>query len=359
MNEVQNILGTVFKINSSTGTGSGFYLKKYGLFVTNHHVVYGAKKVAVESQKNEKYIANVVLVNPLNDIAFLRTETSFDLPDLQFKRHETVKNMDKVSVLGFPLGLPFTVTEGIVSSSKQILDGRVLIQTDAAVNPGNSGGPMVNSLGEVIGVTSSKISEAENMGFAIPIDFVIEDLDNFKNEKTAETDVKCPSCNQSISEKSEFCPNCGAKLDLENLFKEETKSELAQFVEVIFDELGIDPVIARVGPDYWEFHQGSALVRYFVYKNDYLFATSPMVKLPKTNLEAVYRYLLSNPGYPYSFSVNEGKIFISYRVHLTDIKGPNNKDIQKNLVLLAKKADELDNYLVEKFGCEFTENSKI
>ena len=84
-----------------------------------------------------------------------------------------------------------------------------------------------------------------------------------------------------------------------------------------------------------------------------------MVRLPKTNLEAVYKYLLSNPGYPYSFGIDEGKIYISYRVHLADTKGPHKEEIQKNLVLLAKKADELDNYLIDNFGCEYTEDSKV
>ena len=133
---------------------------------------------------------------------------------------------------------------------------------------------------------------------------------------------------------------------------------MAVFVEEVFNELKIDPVIARRGVVFWEFHRGSALVRYFVYRNSFLFATSPLAKLPKTNLQEVYKYILSNPVSPFYLGISQGLIYISYRAHLSDLKSSKRSLIQKNLAALAIKADELDNFLIETYGCEWHEESK-
>ncbi|MBP6740918.1 MAG: hypothetical protein KA146_13050, partial [Leptospiraceae bacterium] len=112
------------------------------------------------------------------------------------------------------------------------------------------------------------------------------------------------------------------------------------------------------GVDFWEFHRGSALVRYFVYRNSFLFATSPLAKLPKTNLQEVYKYILSNPVSPFYLGISQGLIYISYRAHLADLKSSKRSLIQKNLAALAIKADELDNFLIDTYGCEWHEESK-
>jgi hypothetical protein len=358
MSELEKIYPSIIKINTASGSGTGFYVKEYDLIITNYHVVSGYKKVGLEFSDKKTMVGNVMTINPLIDIALVKAEKNLadHLPEVSFYRAE-VRNRDKVSVLGFPFGMPFTVTDGIISSTKQILNGQAYIQTDAAVNPGNSGGPVVTFSGEVIGVTTSKFTEADNMGFALPINQVISELEAFKINPNVAFAVKCPSCNHSLVEKVDNCPNCGASLN-KQLFDEQPKTEMAVFVETVFKELGIDPVEAAKGLDFWEFHQGSALVRFFVYRNNFLFATSPLVKLPKTNLDAVYKYVLSNPASPFVLGISQGNIYISYRVHLSDLYTSKKSSIQSNLVGLAKKADELDNFLVETYGCEWHEESR-
>ncbi|HNI27593.1 MAG TPA: trypsin-like peptidase domain-containing protein [Leptospiraceae bacterium] len=358
MSDLEKIFPAVVKINTSEGSGSGLYYKANDVIITNFHVVSGFKKVGVETQSKETIAADVLVVNPLNDLAILKPHKVLDMPDIGFLRHQNLKAMDKVSVLGFPYGMPFTVTEGIVSNVKQVLSGQSYIQTDAAVNPGNSGGPVANHRGEIIGITTSKFTNADNMGFALPADVVLEELDALRLNPNLAFAVKCTSCNPPLYEEVEHCPNCGAKLDIKTLFKEAPKTEIAAFVEDVFKELKLDPVVARKGFEFWEFHQGSALVRYFIYRNNYLFAVSPLVKLPKTNLEGIYTHILSSPAKPFYLAIRDSIVYISYRAHLSDMKGPNKKEIQDNLVKLAVKADELDNYFVEKFGCEWAEESK-
>ncbi|MBK6605968.1 MAG: trypsin-like peptidase domain-containing protein [Leptospiraceae bacterium] len=358
MSEIEKIEPVIFKINTASGSGTGFYIQDQNLVVTNYHVVSGYKKVAIEMQDKNTLSADVMVINPLIDIALLKPEkTLTGLPNVTFKKHDSLKNRDKVSVLGFPFGMPFTVTEGIISATKQLLNGQAYIQTDAAVNPGNSGGPVVNMNGDIIGVTTSKFTQADNMGFALPIDHVMEELEAYKLNPNIAYAVKCPSCNFSLHEPMDNCANCGAALKKE-LFDEQPKTEMAVFVEEVFNELKIDPVIARRGVDFWEFHRGSALVRYFVYRNSFLFATSPLAKLPKTNLQEVYKYILSNPVSPFYLGISQGLIYISYRAHLADLKSSKRSLIQKNLAALAIKADELDNFLIDTYGCEWHEESK-
>lgn len=360
MSDIQSIIPCVVKIGTSSGSGSGFYLKQQNIVVTNNHVVSGHKVVSIETQDQERMTAKVVFLNPIVDLAFLLpSKTLENVPQLYFQPSSTLQKMERVAVLGFPYGMPFTITDGIVSSAKQLMNGRHYIQTDAAVNPGNSGGPLVNQRGEVVGVTTSKFTDADNVGFAIPVDDLILDLEAFAENVNMQFSVKCPSCSHLLFEKKEFCDNCGEKIDQDTLFDEPQLSPLAVFVEEALRGLNIDPVIARNGYDYWEFHQGSSLVRIFVYNKNYLYTTSPLVKLPKTNLEPVYRYILSNPISPFSFGIYQGMIFLSYRVHMSDLESSFKRQIQDKIVHFAEKADKQDNYLIENFGCERSQYSRF
>ncbi len=358
---IQEIIPCVVKIGTASGSGTGFYLQNHGIIVTNNHVVSNHKMVSIETQDKEKMTAKVVFLNPIVDLAFLLPSKPLEnIPKMFFQPAGTLQSMERVAVLGFPYGLPFTVTDGIVSSTKQLMDGRHYIQTDAAVNPGNSGGPLVNLRGEVVGVTTSKFTNADNVGFAIPVEDLVLDLESFAENVDMQFSVKCPSCGSLLFEKTEYCHNCGAEIDQDTLFDEPKLNPLAVFVETALkNELGIDPVIARNGHDYWEFHQGSSMVRIFVYNKNYLYTTSPLVKLPKKNLEQVYRYILSNPTPPFSFGIWKGMIYLSYRVHLNDLKSSFKAEIQNKMAHFAEKADELDNYLIENYGCEKSEYSKF
>ena len=163
-----DLFPAIFKVTQARGSGSCFYLKKYNLFVTNHHVVEGFRQVAIEDHSRRRYLAHVLLTNPSQDIALLKAENNFpSLPDIRLTTQEA-RTGEKIYVAGFPFGIPFTVTEGTVSAPLQFIDGQYRIQTDAAVNPGNSGGAMFNSKGEIVAITSSKFTNADNMGFGIP-----------------------------------------------------------------------------------------------------------------------------------------------------------------------------------------------
>ncbi len=348
----------VYKINTASGSGSGFYLKNQNVFVTNYHVIEGNKNVAIENQYQDRYLAKVIYVNIDADIAFLRSQNHIPSSNIPFDSVHDVHSRDKVFVLGFPFGMPFTITEGIVSNEKQLLDGQHFIQTDAAVNPGNSGGPVVNAEGLLVGVTTAKFTEADNVGFAIPAKIVREELDTLKQNTEGKFSIKCNSCKSLIYEKTDYCPSCGANID-ERSFDDREISKLSKFVENAIEDMGIDPVLTRNGMEFWEFHSGSALVRIFVYEKNYLYATSPMNNLPIGKLDTLLKYILSDPAPPYQLAVNNNQIYLSYRVRMSDVFTNKGHDIQNILSMLILKANEMDDYFVHEFGCEKTNYAKV
>lgn len=355
--EQNNIYRLVFKVTHSGGSGSCFYLKNYDLFVTNYHVVEGFHTVALHDNDRNPYLGRVVLVNPALDIALLAVEGDFtSLPELNLAEKEPLAG-NKIYVAGYPYGMPFTITEGSVSSPKQLIDGKYYLQTDAAVNPGNSGGPMLNDNGEVVGVTVSKLTEADNMGFGIRIETLRKLLETVGELDRTVFQVQCGSCDELIAEEEEFCPSCGDKLP-EGVFEERKQSPVGAFVESAIAQMGINPVLARNGYDSWLFHKGSSQIRIFVYNSDYLFSTSPINLLPKREVEPVLDYMLSEDFGPYKLGIDGRQIYIAYRIHLADITEDSQEEVRQHIVNLALRADEMDNMMVERFGCEFSEYSK-
>lgn len=161
------------------GVGSGILFDAKGYIVTNNHVVAGAhdKKVTVSLSNGKSIPGTVIGTDPLSDLAVVKIEPQSDIAVAQFGDSSTLQAGEPAIAIGNPLGLEFkgTVTTGVISALQRTIDDQgqrfPLIQTDAAINPGNSGGALVNADGLVIGINSSKISQAgiEGMGFAIPI----------------------------------------------------------------------------------------------------------------------------------------------------------------------------------------------
>ncbi|MEZ5007686.1 MAG: trypsin-like peptidase domain-containing protein [Chitinophagales bacterium] len=354
---IKNIENSVYRINTSNGSGTGFYSLQDDVIVTNYHVVAGSLEVSIEDQEKNRYLAKVIYVNQGKDIAFLKSD---DLPKptetIVTKHINETASRDKVLVLGYPFGMPFTVTEGIVSNPKQIIDGRNFIQTDAAINPGNSGGPVINEKGELIGIVTSKFSDADNMGFAIPMETLGEELE-IVNELSGEYTIGCHSCNGLIEEKTDYCPNCGKDID-EKIFEANPLSDFTIKVEEAITKLNLNPVLARSGRDRWYFHQGSAEIRMFVYDNNYLFATSPLNDLPRKNLAELYHYILTTDTGQHRLSISDNQIFLSYRIHISDLYSDNKDEILDGIAQLAIKADDFDDMFVNDFGAKMTHYSK-
>ncbi|MDB5909004.1 MAG: peptidase [Massilia sp.] len=156
------------------GAGSGFIVSPDGVILTNAHVVRDASEVTVKLQDRREYRARVLGSDPKTDVAVLKIDAK-NLPVVPIGKSSDLKVGEWVLAIGSPFGLDSTVTAGVVSAKGRSLDDSNVpfIQTDVAVNPGNSGGPLINTRGEVVGINSQIYSQTggyQGLSFAIPID---------------------------------------------------------------------------------------------------------------------------------------------------------------------------------------------
>ncbi len=164
--------------------GSGFLIDSRGLVLTNAHVAFGRQFIIVTLDDGSSVAAELVGADPIFDIAVLRIPSPKDgaLPTVPLGDSDRIRVGQDVVAIGNPLGLDQTVTRGIVSGINRIMPEtplsllEPLIQTDTPINPGNSGGPLLDRCGRVIGINTAIIEDAQNIGFAVPINLVKEIL---------------------------------------------------------------------------------------------------------------------------------------------------------------------------------------
>jgi serine protease Do len=154
------------------GAGTGFIIDAGGHILTNHHVIHGAEQITVRLSSGRSLRAEPVGSDPDTDIALIRVQSPGPLPYAVLGNSDALRVGDWVLAIGNPLAYEHTVTAGVVSFlGRKIFDSSFdrYIQTDAAINFGNSGGPLINTRGEVVGINAAISSRAANIGFAVPI----------------------------------------------------------------------------------------------------------------------------------------------------------------------------------------------
>ncbi len=220
------------KEKTKIGGGSGFIISPDGMILTSQHVVADPKAdYTIVLDPEKKYPAKVLARDSINDIAILKIQAK-NLPCLDLGDSKNIALGQAVITIGNALGeFHDTVSTGVVSGlsrnitalgghTQQAEQLRGLIQTDAAINPGNSGGPLVDMNGKVIGINTAIVAMAQNIGFAIPIDYAKKDLEEVKKYgkiKKPFLGVRYILLSKAISEKNKLPVDYGAFIVRENL----------------------------------------------------------------------------------------------------------------------------------------------
>lgn len=353
MNEFLEVYkDVVVQLATPYSTGTGFYLEEYQLVVTNEHVVRDNRQVVLSGRCLDNLLADVVYLDPMFDLAFLSIPPGYNCPHSVLAREARDKEGDVIVAIGHPYGLKFTATQGIISGSFIGPGDITYIQHDAALNPGNSGGPLINARGEIIGINTFIIRDGHNIGFSLPVQYLHETIAAFRNTESTEA-TRCPSCTNLVTIKSiegKYCNYCGAKVSLPSHIQPYEPAGVAATIEEVLSTLNYRVELCRRGPNNWEIIRGSATINISYHEKTGLITGDASIGfLPKENIRDLYVYLLKAnfdlDGM--AFSIRGNEIILSLLIFDQYL------NIQSALHLfdfLFVKADEVDNILVEKFG---------
>ena len=183
---IENTIGSIVSVLTDFSQGSGFIISNDGYIVTNYHVVDNSNSISITPYKKSARSVELIGYDSNKDVALLKITGTYDY--LDFGNSNDINVGEKVIAMGNPFGLSFSVTEGIVSALNRPGDAgdEAYIQTDVPLNPGNSGGPLINKQGKVIGINNFKIADSENLGFALESNEVVKIINEIAQQELGE-----------------------------------------------------------------------------------------------------------------------------------------------------------------------------
>ncbi len=354
---INNYQKAIIQIATQTGTGTGFYLKEYDIIVTNSHVVGDDAEVTIAGKSFDRALSRVWYTDRKHDLAFLQPPQNVDFPEIRLGSYENLKDGDPVIAIGHPYGLSYSATQGVISKVDRIRDGLRFIQIDAAINPGNSGGPLVNYNADVIGINSFIIRGGDNLGFALPVNYLRQALDMYKPQKGVAA-TRCASCDFLVTaeniDNGKYCPSCGSQVTLPEIPEKEVEPVgTAKLIEDILRDLGKDIKLARDGANNWTIKEGSAKVKIsYNTENFFIAGDAYLCQMPSdmTKIKALYQFLLQENNKPTGLVLScvKNNIVLSRLLYDLDINKDSGLAEFKNLL---SQADYYDDQLKTEFSC--------
>ncbi len=342
----------VIEIATPYSTGTGFYLQGSRLIVTNEHVVRDNREVVVHGKHLPKQLARVVFTDSKHDIALLEAPATAELPEVKLSTAESIHEGDPVIAIGHPFGLKYTATQGIISNTRHEMNDVLYIQHDAALNPGNSGGPLVNLGGEVVGINTFILRDGNNIGFSLPAPILQEAIRAFL-ESGRQTSTRCYSCSNLVTAttiEDKYCPHCGAKVVLPDEVELYEPVGISKTVEEMLRQTGHQVELSRRGPNNWEVQHGTAKINIAYYeKTGLITGDAYLCMVPKENIKPLYEFLLRQNYLMegLSLSIKDQDIILSLLIYDRYLNLETGLHLFKYLF---EKADYYDNILVEQFG---------
>ncbi|MCB0685956.1 MAG: trypsin-like peptidase domain-containing protein [Saprospiraceae bacterium] len=346
----------LIQIATPYSTGTGFYLHKSQLIITNEHVVRGNRQVIINGDRIKKQLVDVIYTDPKYDLAFLAPPQEI-LPEVPLMASTILHEGDQVIAIGHPFGLKLSATNGIVSNLRHQIGDLNYIQHDAALNPGNSGGPLINTRGEIAGVNTFIIRDGNNIGFSLPTRYLVDTINEFE-AGGAKSATRCYSCSNLVFDENtpvKYCPHCGARIELPGDSEEYEPIGINKTIEEILAELDYDIALARIGPNHWQIEKGSARITITYHEESGLILGDAfLVQLPKQEINRIYAYLLRE-NYRMShlsFSIRGNDIILSLIIYDRYLGVDTGKLL---LEYLFERSDHYDNILVEEYGALWKE----
>jgi len=349
---IESVRDLVIQIATPYSTGTGFYLKSAHLIITNEHVIRENRRVVIKGKDIPKQICEVLYVDAKYDLAFLAAPANVELEEPHFLEDGSLSEGDLVIAVGHPFGLNYTATEGIVSNMRHDQDGVNYIQHDAALNPGNSGGPLLNLDGKIIGVNTFIIKDGNNIGFSLPVHYLRSTLATFLANGLQEA-VRCNSCLNIIFEdnvQNGYCQHCGSKVTMISEIEPYEPVGVNKTIEEMLIASNYDIDLSRRGPNQWQIKKGSAIINisYHV-KTGLIIGDAHLCLLPPTDIKPIYTFLLKE-NYKLeglTLSVKGQDIILSLLIYDQYLNIDSAKRLFKKLFAAA---DDYDDVLVEEYG---------
>ena len=353
MKEIINKYKSVIvQVATPYSTGTGFYLKDANLIVTNEHVIRDNREVIINGEGFEKQMTKVIFSDIRHDLAFLQPPNIIEAPAVDLYQGKEMERGEIVIAAGHPFGLKYSATQGIVSNIEKEKNDLIYIQHDAALNPGNSGGPLINKEGKIVGINTFVIQNGNNVGFSLPVNYLQKTIEEFQAADN-QVGIRCSSCSNIVFEKKaneNYCPYCGAKIQMPSKIDEYEALGVSKTMEELLDSMCHHVGLSRIGPNHWEIIEGSANIKISYHeKTGLIMGDASLCSLPKENINPLYEYLLKQ-NYEIeglTFSIKENDIVLSLLIYDRYLNMDTGMKLFKYLF---EKADYYDNILVDKYG---------
>jgi serine protease Do len=346
-----DIKSVLIKIASPKLSSTGIVLPQYNFIITALQNIYGNKQVLIAGERFPRTLAKVLFIDPICNFACIEAPAGVIFPNIKFADNEKLKVDEEIWAADFRFNQAFSYKKGNILQIKKELDNtkRIIVKFKNANI--SSGSALFNEEMEFIGINQIIKDKSETINSGIPANYIINRIENYK-KSTYKQAVRCPSCTNILDTNkliNNICPNCKTSID-KYLITEKTHIPLptAQKIEEIIKKLNYEVAISRIGENYWEIEEGSALIRIGYDKHSgFIAANAILCKLPDKHNSNIYEYLLMENNYlkGLSFSVQDRNIILAMiQIH--------EKDLHINTALklfkyLFSKADDYDDTLIE------------
>lgn len=324
--------------------GIGFTLPSIELIITNFHIVEGNPQVIVYSNNQKRFLVDVLFIDEVYDIAFLEKPKGFEVASLPFNTEYS--QGDSIFIKEKNL------KTGKIIKAVDVFDKIQFIPTNIPIDTAFSGSPLINHLGEIIGINTSSIYENDETAYTLPISCVLKSVEDYQavGQRIA---TRCKACHliATLDSKSSMCKDNSPKLFATNYPKYEAEG-VSRTIESLIEKMGYEAILSRRGPNHWALIKGSATIYLSYYEpRGYILGDAFLCSLPKdaTDIEKIYQFLLQQnyliKGLTFSISDNDIVLsLIIYDRHL------NTDTAIELLQTLLECADYYDNVLVEQLG---------